>query len=293
MAGLKSEADTAMDEKNSESSTREKGRKRLKRPRRLRPEQLRKGIYILPNLVTTGGMACGFYSIIRAIDGDFVHAAYLIVAASIFDLFDGRVARMTKTTSEFGVQLDSLADLSAFGVAPAVLLYLWALKDFNGTGWLAAFLFFVCGALRLARFNVQAAHPGPPKKNFTGLPIPFAANTVASTVILWNFLQGNVAAHSPFLLFLVFALAFLMVSTIPYRSFKDLDLKGGRSFQALVFIIVAALLVMSNPPVMLFAIAMLYVAHGPLLAIWSGTRRASRLAADAATGKRAARETEE
>ena len=112
-------------------------------------------------------------------------------------------------------------------------------------------------------------------------------------MILWNYLQGNVEAHSPFLLLLVFALAFLMVSTIPYRSFKDLDLKGGRSFQALVFFIVAVLLVLSNPPVMLFGIAMLYVAHGPLLAIWQGTRRASRLAA-AATGKRPAiRENEE
>lgn len=282
-----------MDERNTEIDRNSGRRRRLKRPRRLRAENLRKGIYILPNLVTTGGMACGFYSIIRAIDGDYVHAAWLIVAASIFDLFDGRVARMTKTTSEFGVQLDSLADLSAFGVAPAVLLYLWALKGFNGTGWLAAFLFFVCGALRLARFNVQAAHPGPPKKNFTGLPIPFAANTVASTVILWNYLQGNVEAHSPFLLLLVFALAFLMVSTVQYKSFKDLDLKGGRSFQALVFIIVAVLLVLSNPPVMIFAIAMLYVAHGPVMGLWNGTRRVSKFAADTASGKRSVRDYEE
>jgi CDP-diacylglycerol---serine O-phosphatidyltransferase len=277
-------------------------RRRMKRPRRLQPEQLRKGIYILPNLVTTGGMACGFYSIIRAIDGDFKRAAWLIVAASIFDLFDGRVARMTKTTSEFGVQYDSLSDLAAFGVAPAVLLYLWALKGFNGTGWLASFLFFVCGALRLARFNVQAAHPGPPKKNFTGLPIPFAANTVAATVILWDFVyagkigEQNPFLHSPFLLVLVFALAFLMVSTIPYRSFKDLDLKGGRSFQALVFIIVAILLVLSNPPVMLFGIAMLYVAHGPLMALWHQTRRGTRIPAvvpDPTGPKRAARDPEE
>jgi len=276
-----------MDDRNSESSLK---RRRLKRPRRLKPEHLRKGIYILPNLVTTFGMACGFYSIIRSIDGDYLGAAWLIIAASIFDLLDGRVARMTKTTSEFGVQYDSLSDLSAFGVAPAILLYLWALKDFHGTGWLAAFLFFVCGALRLARFNVQASQPNPSKKHFTGLPIPFGANTVAATVILWNYMQGNVEAHNPFLLVLVFALAFLMVSTIPYRSFKDLDLKGGRSFQALVFVIVALLLVASNPPVMLFAIAMLYVSHGPILMLWRASQKGTRMAVDAAKRPRESEE---
>src|SRR4051812_46555003 len=215
-----------MSDGNSSAFPAEPPRRKLRRPRRLRmkPEQLRKGVYILPNLVTTGGMASGFYSIICAIDGDYVKAAYLIVLASIFDLFDGRVARMTKTTSEFGVQYDSLSDLAAFGVAPGVLLYLWAMRDFGHTGWLAAFLFFVCGALRLARFNVQASKPaGGSKKYFTGLPIPFAANTVAATVILHGWMTTRYAeAHNVFLLLLVFALAFLMVSTVPYRSFKDL-----------------------------------------------------------------------
>ena len=248
-------------------------RKKLKKPRRIPSEKLRKGIYILPNLVTTGGMASGFYSIINAIEGDYILAAYLIVLASIFDLLDGRVARMTKTTSAFGVQYDSLSDLAAFGVAPGILLSLWGMKDFGRTGWLAAFLFFVCGALRLARFNVAAAASPAGKKNFTGLPIPFAANTVATTIILHGYFKGDVTSHNFFVLLLVFALAFLMVSTIPYRSFKDLDLKGGRSFQALVLFVIAILLVLSNPPVMLFAVAMTYVASGPLEALWRASRK--------------------
>lgn len=254
-------------------------RPRLRRPRRPSREQLRKGVYILPNLLTTGGMASGFYAMINAIDGDYVQAAWFIVLAAIFDLFDGRVARMTRTTSAFGVQYDSLADLSAFGVAPAIVLYLWALRDFGQTGWLAAFLFFVCGALRLARFNVQAAEPaGPSKKHFTGLPIPIAAITTAATVILHTHILGNVEVHSFFVLILVFSLAFLMVSTIPYRSFKDIDLKGGRSFQALVCFIILILLILSNPPVMVFCVAMAYVAHGPIEMVVRGTKRARQIA---------------
>lgn len=268
--------------------------KKLKHPaKRIETEHLRKGIYILPNLVTTGGMACGFYSIIQSIEGNFVFAAYLIVFASIFDLFDGRVARMTKTTSAFGVQYDSLSDLAAFGVAPGILLHQWGLQEFGRTGWLAAFLFFCCGALRLARFNVQAANPGPAKKFFTGLPIPFAANTVAATIILWGYVFGNVVSHNFFVLLMVFSLAFLMVSTVPYRSFKDFDLKGGRSFQALVCLIILIMLVVSNPPPMLFGIAMAYVASGPLESLYRNTRKASALAVSAAAGRRRRRPTRE
>lgn len=269
-----------VEENNSSSSNRPL--RRLRRPRRPSPEQLKKGVYILPNLLTTGGMASGFYAIINAIDGNYIHAAWFIVLAAMFDLFDGRVARMTRTTSAFGMQYDSLADLAAFGVAPAVVLYLWALRDFGQTGWLAAFLFFVCGALRLARFNVQAAQPGTSKKHFTGLSIPVAALTVAATLILHTHILGNVEVHSFFVLFLVFSLAFLMVSTIPYRSFKDIDLKGGRSFQALVCFIIVILLVLSNPPVMVFVLAMAYVAHGPIEMVV----RASRAAQQKLAGRR-------
>lgn len=252
--------------------------RRLRRLRRPRREELKKGVYILPNLLTTGGMASGFYAIINAIDGNYVQAAWFIVLAAIFDLFDGRVARMTRTTSAFGVQYDSLADLAAFGLAPAVVLYLWALRDFGQTGWLAAFLYFVCGALRLARFNVQAATPGPAKKHFTGLPIPIAAMTVAATLILHTYLRGNVEVHHFSVLVLAFSLAFLMVSTIPYRSFKQIDLKGGRSFQALVCFIIVILLVLSNPPVMVFVFALTYVAHGPLETLIRTGARARRAA---------------
>src|ERR1700733_9449296 len=137
-------------------------------------------IYVLPNLFTTGNMFFGFLSMIQSLEGHFVIAAYCIVAAAVFDTLDGRVARMTHATSKFGMEYDSLSDLVSFGVAPAILLYLWALKPFDRIGWLASFMYMACGALRLARFNVQAQ--SVEKKYFQGLPIPMAAGIVATSV---------------------------------------------------------------------------------------------------------------
>ena len=159
------------------------------RSERLRPvpeRRVRRGFYILPNLLTTGGLLAGVYSLVACLRGDFFLAAVAIMAANIFDVLDGRVARVTKTTSEFGSQYDSLADLVAFGVAPAILLYRFALEAWGSLGWLAAALYVICGALRLARFNVQRDDVA--KRHFVGLPIPAAAEVIASTVLLYVYL---------------------------------------------------------------------------------------------------------
>lgn len=139
---------------------------------------MRKGIYILPNSLTLCGMFMGFYSILSSLKGDYIHASYAIIIAMIFDGLDGWVARLTNSTTKFGIELDSLSDLVAFGVAPSVLLYKWALFPFNRIGWAAAFLFMACGALRLARYNVQMG--STESKAFTGMPIPAAATIVSS-----------------------------------------------------------------------------------------------------------------
>ncbi|MEW6214507.1 MAG: CDP-diacylglycerol--serine O-phosphatidyltransferase, partial [Nitrospirota bacterium] len=137
---------------------------------------MRKGIYILPNTLTLCGMFCGFYSILVALKGDYLHAAWAIMIANIFDGLDGWVARLTHSTTRFGIELDSLSDLVAFGVAPSVMLYKWALTPFGRVGWATAFLFVACGALRLARYNVQMG--STESRSFTGMPTPGAATIV-------------------------------------------------------------------------------------------------------------------
>src|SRR5262245_60262821 len=153
-------------------------------PHRLLRVPLRKGVYILPNLIATAGLFAGFYSIIASLRGEFLIAAVAIMAANVFDVLDGRVARVTHTTSRFGIEYDSLCDLVAFGVAPGILVYRWALEPWGTFGWLAASLYVTCGALRLARFNVQLDNVE--KRHFIGLPIPDAAELLASIVLVYH-----------------------------------------------------------------------------------------------------------
>ncbi|RYZ70101.1 MAG: CDP-diacylglycerol--serine O-phosphatidyltransferase, partial [Proteobacteria bacterium] len=188
-------------------------------------------IYILPNLITIMNLFMGFLAIVQSIQGQYVFAAYAIVAAAVFDQLDGRVARMTHSQSKFGAELDSLCDLVSFGTAPGILLFLWALQPFGRIGWLVSFLFCACGALRLARFNVQ--HEVIEKAYFQGLPIPMAAGIVASSVLAFTDL-GWEPQHSYILLLMTTLLAFVMVSTFRYRSFKDIDLKGRLPFKYLI-----------------------------------------------------------
>ncbi len=235
-------------------------------------------IYILPNLMTTGNLFCGFFAIVSAIKGEFLYAAYAIVAASVFDLLDGRLARLTRSTSKFGAEYDSLCDLCSFGMAPGVLLFLWALQPFGRIGWLACFLFVACGALRLARFNVQANVIE--KSYFQGLPIPMAAGIVASSVLAFNDLglepNGNIG-----LLVMTFLLAFVMVSTFRYRSFKDLDLKERHPFRYLVVGVAILTVVALRPEVNLFVLFLTYAVLGALFGIFRWGKSARKIKTNA------------
>ncbi|MDH4226165.1 MAG: CDP-diacylglycerol--serine O-phosphatidyltransferase [Deltaproteobacteria bacterium] len=227
-----------------------------------RTRKLRRGVYLLPNLITSASLFGGFYSIVAALDGNFVHSAVAILISAVLDCMDGRVARLTNTTSKFGMEYDSLSDLVAFGLAPGILVFTWALRPFEKFGWLAAFLYVVCGALRLARFNVQTATIG--SKHFNGLPIPAAAVLVASTVIFFNYLgQIEIAKHVTVLV-MIYTLAFLMVSTVKYYSFKEFNIKKRSPFRLLVGVILLAVLVAAQHEILLLVLTFGYVASGPV-----------------------------
>lgn len=230
-------------------------------------------IYLLPNLATTGNLFFGFFAVIQSIKGNFQYASYAIVAAAVFDLLDGRLARLTRSTSKFGAEYDSLCDLISFCMAPAILLYLWALQPFARIGWLASFLYVACGALRLARFNVQA-HVVE-KAYFQGLPTPMAAGIVASSVLAFQDLQiesnGNIL-----LLVMTVLLAVVMVSTFRYRSFKDLDLKERFPFRYLVIGAVIIAVIAWWPEVNLFFLFLTYAVLGAVFGVLRLGRRRIR-----------------
>ncbi|MGH7966952.1 MAG: CDP-diacylglycerol--serine O-phosphatidyltransferase [Candidatus Binatia bacterium] len=222
----------------------------------------RKGVHLLPNLCTTGGLFCGFYAIIATLKEEYLVAAIAVLIALVFDVLDGRIARMTNTSSHFGVEYDSLSDLIAFGVAPGVLAYRWALEPWGAWGWLAAALYVTCGALRLARFNVQVEVAD--KKSFVGLPIPAAASVMATTILMYYYLGGEGATNKHLiLLLLVYTLAGLMVSSIRYYSFKEMHLRHRQPFWILIAGIILIQLIIAEPQIMLFSIASLFALSGP------------------------------
>jgi CDP-diacylglycerol--serine O-phosphatidyltransferase len=245
-----------------------------------RPRRLGGAVYILPNLITTGNLFFGFFSIIKSMNGQFGWAAAAIFLAAIFDVLDGRVARLTKGTSEFGVQYDSLCDCVSFGVAPAFLMHQYGLLELGRMGWVACFMFMACGALRLARFNVLSAI-GKASGDFTGLPIPMAAITVASFIsLLVDLDQRHAVGSLPeiallqwimdpsfrryFLLFFSPILALLMVSNIIYKSHKALKFRAIRPFQLLVLLVMVISLVAYAPEMVGFTLIFLYVLTGPI-----------------------------
>lgn len=228
------------------------------------PRNRRAYILVIPSLFTTGNLFCGFYSIIHSFAGEFENAAYAIFLAGIFDVLDGRVARFTQSTSKFGVEYDSIADVVSFGVAPAVLAYVWALQPFGRLGWASAFFFAACGALRLARFNTIADEL--PKAYFLGLPIPAAAYSIGAAYIAFAQLNFEYSPHV--LLILSPLLGFLMVSSIRYRSFKDLDFKTKRSFIWLVLIVIGVALIATQPEVGIGLVFAYYVLGGALREIY-------------------------
>lgn len=237
-----------------------------------------RGVYLLPNLITTGALFSGFYAIIAGVNGHFEAAAIAIFVAMILDGLDGRVARLTNTQSAFGVQYDSLSDMVSFGLAPALVVFSWALGSLGKLGWAAAFLYVACAALRLARFNTQV---GTVDKNvFVGLASPTAAAIIASMV--WVGHKTDVGPGIAIVAALVtVAAGLLMVSNFHYTSFKGIDFKGRVPFVMMLAVILIFSLVTIDPPRVLLAIAILYTFSGPSLWLWHRLkdRRATSTAA--------------
>ncbi len=225
-----------------------------------------KSVFLLPNLLTSMSLFAGFYSIVATIDRKFVYAAVAIFVSGLFDLFDGTVARRTGSSSRFGTEYDSISDVIAFGVAPGLLAYVWALKGYGRFGWLAAFLYVACGALRLARYNVQV--DSVQKKQFLGLPIPMAAWTIAASVLFFTRFRISVDIQKIFVPILVYALAFLMVSAVRYHSHKEATVLRARHFEAVVMAILLFVIILIEPAVMLFVLTLGYAISGPLLYVF-------------------------
>jgi CDP-diacylglycerol--serine O-phosphatidyltransferase len=232
----------------------------LKKRRKKKDRRKFRGTYLIPNLITTGSLFAGFFAIVASVNGRFESAALAILVALVLDGLDGRLARLTQTTSGFGVQYDSLSDLVAFGVAPALLVYLWALQGFGRFGWVAAFLFVACGALRLARFNVQTGSIDP--RYFNGLPIPAAATFVATGVLFALNVGEWTHLRHVFVLVTIYVLSFLMVSNLKFFSFKKPDLFKRYPFQTLVTVVLIFVVVATEPYIMGFILTAAYVGSG-------------------------------
>ncbi len=234
-------------------------------------KQRHRGIYLLPNLFTTGCLFAGFYAIVAAMTGKFEPAAIAIFVAMIMDGLDGRVARLTNTQTDFGAEYDSLADMVAFGLAPSLVMYEWALFNLGKLGWLAAFIYTAAAALRLARFNTQVGTAG--KRYFQGLASPAAAAVVAGMVWVATD-HAQIGADWRFPAFvLTLATGILMVSNIRYRSFKDLDLKGKIPFVTLTIVVMVFVFISYSPPQVLFTLFLVYAISGPIYTLIRLRRR--------------------
>jgi CDP-diacylglycerol--serine O-phosphatidyltransferase len=256
---------------SSSEESHEPGREGLPERRRHR------GIYLLPNLFTTGCLFSGFYAIVAAMGGRFEAAAIAIFIAMILDGLDGRVARLTNTQSAFGAEYDSLADMVSFGLAPALVVYVWALSDLGKLGWLGAFIYTAGTALRLARFNTQVGRAD--KRYFQGLASPAAAAVVAGMVWVGHDYQATGLSISILATVVTVCVGLLMVSNVRYRSFKDLDLKGKVPFVAVLAVVMVFVLISLDPPQVLLAGFAIYAMSGPVGTLLSlRQRRAERRA---------------
>jgi CDP-diacylglycerol--serine O-phosphatidyltransferase len=242
-----------------------------------------RGIYLLPNLFTTAAFFSGFYAIVAATNDKFEQAAVAVVIAMILDGVDGRVARMTNTQSEFGAEYDSLADLASFGLAPALVMYEWSLSSMRDIswqmgklGWLAAFIYAVAAALRLARFNTKASSTD--KRYFQGLPSPSAAAVIVGMV--WLCFDENIAGEDVAYLawLLTVVIGILMVSKVSYYSFKDVDFQNRVPFFMILIVVLIFVLFAMNPPGVLFAGFFLYAMSGPVIAVVRRIRKRSQRA---------------
>lgn len=231
------------------------------------PPIVRKMAFVLPNLLTTANLFLGFFSIVAATRYNWEASALAILMAAFSDGLDGRVARMTKTQSRFGEEYDSMSDLVSFGVAPALLMYFWALSPYGRLGYIACFFYLTCAALRLTRFNVQKQNVE--KRYFQGLASPVAACSVATAVLFYEDLQSLNAYKDKYMLAIMFILAINMISTFRYRSFKDVRfVKSQKSFAYLIVGLVAMLIVARKPEHYLFPLNFTYVLSGPVFEIF-------------------------
>ena len=251
-----------------------RSRIRMLRPLRRRTDaerrRLRRGVYLLPSLFTMGSMFCGYACIVYAMRGEFVTAAPFIGLAIVVDMLDGRIARMTGTESAFGVEFDSLADIISFGVAPAILAFSWGLQPLGRLGWAAGFLFVAAAAVRLARFNIQAGSQD--KRYFAGMPSPAAAAVPAATVFAYPWGFQTYAEALP-VLAMVIVPALLMVSTIRFRAFKNIDLQTRRKYPVLLLVALGLAAIASHPELVLIVMAYTYLASAFVEMAWHRLRR--------------------
>ena len=230
-----------------------------------------RGIYLLPNLFTVGALFAGFYAIVAATKQHFDVAAIAIFVAMLLDALDGRIARLTHSQSEFGAQMDSLSDMISFGLSPALVLYIWSLSTMGKPGWLAAFFYTVCTALRLARFNSQSEQAN--KRYFQGLATPAAAGLIAS--IIWVCAEYQIDGHGIALLMTIVTVivGLLKVSTVRYRSFKDLDVRGKVPFMVILIIVLVLMLIAFDPPIVFLVVFSAYAISGPIETLWGLRKR--------------------
>ena len=239
--------------------------------------QRRRGVYLLPNLITTAALFAGFYAIVAAANGEFVKAALAIYAAFILDTLDGRVARWTRSESEFGAEYDSLSDMVAFGVAPALVAFFWALSSLGRFGWVFAFVYMACAALRLARFNTKGDNA-----TFTGLASPSAAAIIASSVWIWSEYATRGTGFAAYAMAaLTGGVGLLMVSQFTYFSPKELHLKGRVPFFTLVGAVLIFAAIQMDPPRVLLACFVVYALSGPAVYLWRRYRGGSAPATNA------------
>ncbi len=229
-----------------------------------------RGIFLLPNLLTTAGLFSGFFAIVASMNNQFESAAVAIFIAMVFDGLDGRVARMTNTQSDFGAEYDSMADIVSFGMAPALVMYNWALSDLGKFGWLAAFIFVAGGALRLARFNTNLGSSD--KRFFQGLAIPSAAAIVSGLVWVGSKYEVDPSSISYLAAITTICAGLLMVSNFRYHSFKDVDWRGRVPFVVILAVVLAFVVVATEPSLVLFSIFFLYALSGPILTVRSVKR---------------------
>jgi CDP-diacylglycerol--serine O-phosphatidyltransferase len=248
---------------------------RILRPLRRRNDvaqrRFRRGVYLLPSLFTLASMFCGYACIVYAMRGEFVTAAPFIGLAIVIDMLDGRIARMTGTTSAFGIEFDSLADVISFGVAPAILAFAWGLQPLGRLGWAAGFVFVAAAAVRLARFNIQTGTHHD-KRYFVGMPSPAAAGVPAATVYAYPWGFQTYAEALP-VLAMVIVPALLMVSTIRFRSFKNIDFRARRSYAVLVLVAVGLALLAAHPELVLVVLAYGYLGSAFVEMGWHRARR--------------------